>query len=102
MDNYIECYHANGSQILGNLDGQAVVTANYKLCKAYKRLKNIIGNPKWMDAKVAFAKIVTKDNKVIETITTKHFVFPTTKLTFIDGQWKNLPFNHQSGILIRF
>ena len=69
MKVYIECYHADGSQILGNLDGQAVITAkNYKRTKAYKHLAKVVGNPKWMNAKVAFAKVVAESGRVLETV----------------------------------
>lgn len=68
MKIYIECYRADDSQILGNLDGQAVIrTPNYKRTKAYKLLRFIVGNPKWLNAKVAYAKIVREDGRVLET-----------------------------------
>lgn len=69
MKLYIECYYADGSQILGNLDGQAVLRRrNYKSEAAYQNLAGIVGNPNWMNGKVAFAKIVTEDGRVLETI----------------------------------
>ena len=41
---YIECFRADGSEILGNLDGQAVLrTVNYKRTNAYKALSKIVG-----------------------------------------------------------
>jgi hypothetical protein len=72
MKLYIECFRADGSQILGNLDGQAVLHAvNYKRTNAYKLLAKIVGNPKWMNGKVAFAQVVTPGGTVLETITPK-------------------------------
>ena len=66
---YIECFHADGSQILGNLDGQAVIRArNYRRTNAYKRLARIVGNPSWMNGKVAFARIVSEDGRILETV----------------------------------
>ena len=66
---YIECYRADGSQILGNLDGQAVLrTVNYKRTNAYKALSKIVGNPKWMNGKVAFARVVTSSGTILETV----------------------------------
>ena len=69
MKLYIECFRADGSQILGNLDGQAVIrTQNYRRTHAYKRLAEIVGNPKWMQGKVAFARVVTADGRILETV----------------------------------
>lgn len=69
MKVYIECFHADGKEILGNLDGQAVIHAkNYRRTNAYKRLKNIVKNPKWMNGKVDHAKVVTPNGTVLETI----------------------------------
>ncbi len=66
---YIECFHADGKQILGNLDGQAVIDAiYYKRTNAYKRLAKIVGNPKWMNGKVVEARVVTPDGKILEVI----------------------------------
>jgi hypothetical protein len=66
---YIECFRADGSEILGNLDGQAVLrTLNYKRTNAYKSLKQIVGNPKWMNGKVAFARVVTSSGTILETV----------------------------------
>ena len=74
MKLYIECFRADGSQILGNLDGQAVIwvsqyrPAYYKRTNAYKNIKDIVGNPKWMDGKVHEARIIDENGKVVETI----------------------------------
>jgi hypothetical protein len=67
---YIKCFYADGSQILGNMDGQAVITArNYKRTFAYKRLKQqIVKNPAWMNGRVDHAKVVTTTGKVLETV----------------------------------
>jgi hypothetical protein len=72
MKLYIECFRADGGQILGNLDGQAVLhcasTRTYKRCAAYKRLARIVKNPKWMNGKVDHAKVVTEQGKVLEVV----------------------------------
>lgn len=66
---YIECFRADGSEIFGNLDGQAVLrTLHYKRTNAYKSLKQIVGNPKWMNGKVAFARVVTSSGTILETV----------------------------------
>jgi hypothetical protein len=41
MKYYVEAYRSDGSQVLGNLDGQAVIRArDYKRTNIYKRLKS--------------------------------------------------------------
>ena len=69
MKYYIECFYSDGGQILGNLDGQAVLNCKkYKCTKAYKRIKSIVGNPKHMNGMVASARVVTEYGHVMETI----------------------------------
>jgi hypothetical protein len=69
MKVYIECFRADGSQILGNCDGQAVIRAkNYRRTLAYKHLAEVVGNPKWMGGKVAFARVVTESGQILETV----------------------------------
>ncbi len=78
MKTYIECYYEDGKQILGNGDGQAVITAKlYRRTNSYKRIVDIVKNgQKWrnpdgttfMNRKVAFAKIVTETGTILETI----------------------------------
>ncbi len=69
MKYYIECFYADGGQILGNLDGQAVMNCTrYQSTKAYKRIKSIVGNPKHMGGMVASARVVTELGHVMETI----------------------------------
>jgi hypothetical protein len=66
---YIECFYKDGTQILGNLDGQAVLCCKqYKRTLAYKRLAKIVKNPNWMNGKVNEARVVTEDGKVLEVI----------------------------------
>lgn len=66
---YIEVYDAQGQQILGNLDGQAVIrTANYRRTVVYKRLATIIGNSNWMNGRVQSARIVRPDGRIIEVV----------------------------------
>lgn len=66
---YIEVYDADNHQILGNLDGQAVIrTANYRRTTAYQRLSKIVGNLDWMNGRVRSARIVRPDGRVLETV----------------------------------
>lgn len=67
---YIDCFRADGTQILGNLDGQAALgePKNYRRTHAYKRLRQIVGNPRWMNAKVSEARVVTATGQVLEVI----------------------------------
>ena len=64
---YIECFYADGSQILGNGEGQASLgeITDYKKTDAYKLIKRIVGKPGW---KVVTAKVVDQNGKVLETI----------------------------------
>lgn len=67
---YIEVFDADGQQILGNLDGQAVIrTPNYRRTAAYQRLGKIVGNTGWMNGRVQSARIVRPDGRVIEVVT---------------------------------
>lgn len=69
MKLYIECFLADGTQILGNLDGQAVLDCrNYERTSAYRRLRQIVKNPKWMGGKVDHAKIVEPSGKILEVV----------------------------------
>lgn len=69
---YIECYYIDGSQILGNGDGQAVIrTPNYRRTYAYKNMLKRVGNPAYMEAKVAFARVVRPSGEIVETIKPK-------------------------------
>lgn len=55
----IECYRKDGSQILGNLDGQCVIDAkDYKRTLKYKKAKGLIKNPKHMNSLVDKIKVV--------------------------------------------
>lgn len=64
---YIECYYADDKQILGNLDGQAVIDAiDYRRTNAYKRLDRIVCNPNWIKGRVKYAKIVSKSGTLLE------------------------------------
>lgn len=69
MKVYIQCFYADGKQILGNLDGQGIITAKYyRRTLKYKNLQNIVRNPKWMGGKVAEARIVTESGVLLEVI----------------------------------
>jgi hypothetical protein len=65
MKVYVEAFYPDGSQILGNLDGQAVIRAkNYRRTQAYKRLRSILYN----STRVASFRIVAEDGRVLETV----------------------------------
>jgi hypothetical protein len=69
MRYYIECYHKDGTQRLGNLDGQASLNViNYKRTNAYKRILTIVKNPNHMNGIVDRAHIVNERGRVLEVI----------------------------------
>jgi hypothetical protein len=63
---YIEAYYANGSPMLGNLDGQAALR-----CRSYKRTKHyrFLRDGKLRSPRVAYYKVVDGYGRVLETIT---------------------------------
>ena len=66
---YIEAYYADGSPILGNMDGQAVISAKqYKRTNAYKRAVWLLADPKRTYKRVAFYRVVTPDGRLLEEI----------------------------------
>ncbi len=63
MKYYVEAYDANNYQILGNLDGQAVLRVrNYKRTKHYKSLRTLRTH------RVTYYKIVTESGHIVETL----------------------------------
>jgi hypothetical protein len=63
MKYYVEAYDANNYQILGNLDGQAVLRVrNYKRTKHYKNLRTLRTH------RVTYYKIVTENGHIVETL----------------------------------
>ena len=69
MRYYIECFYADGTQILGNLDGQASLDCrDFRRTNAFKRVKRIVGNPNHMGGIVAFARVVDASGKVYSCI----------------------------------
>lgn len=63
---YIEAYYADGSQILGNCDGQACITAKrYKRTNAYKRAYSIVYERK---TRVSFMRVVDERGLLLEQI----------------------------------
>lgn len=77
MKLYIECYYADGSQILGNMDGQAVLNVksiqSYKRCKAYKFARQRVSqydpnSDRPICRKVAKIKVVTEDGKEVASV----------------------------------
>lgn len=66
MTYYIEAFRKDGSQILGNLDGQnALRVRDYKRTRAYKQLINKLPRPAYKN--VAYW-LITKDNTVVEKL----------------------------------
>jgi ribosomal protein L31 len=68
MKYYIECFDLKGQQILGNLDGQAVIRANsYKRTDSYKRIVQIVreSHPSY---RTKWARIVDEEGRVLEVI----------------------------------
>ena len=64
MKYYVEAYDSNDHQVLGNLDGQAVLRVrNYKRTKHYKNLRTLRTH------RVAYYKIVAVDGHIVETLT---------------------------------
>jgi hypothetical protein len=67
MKYYIEAFYADGSQILGNLDGQTVIVAKrYTQTLVYKNV--IAAAFTGRHPKVAYWRVVTESGKVLETI----------------------------------
>lgn len=67
MKTYVEAYYADGSPLLGNLDGQTMMRArNYKRTKHYRALRYRLER----EHKVAYYQIIAEDGRVLETITT--------------------------------
>lgn len=70
MKYYTEAYRADGSQLLGNLDGQGVIRAKLpRRTLLYKRLLSGYHRPKW--PYVHHWKLVREDGLFIETIPNK-------------------------------
>lgn len=73
MKIYIEAYRSDGTQILGNLDGQGVLHAKqYKRTNHYKHLHGaaLPNWPKW--TRPSKWHIVTEDGTILETIRNKY------------------------------
>jgi len=71
MKYYIEAYYADGSQILGNMDGQGVLHCRqYRRTDHYKFLKNGLRKC----PVVAYWKIVTDSGRELEILNNKNFV----------------------------
>lgn len=69
MKVYIEAFRADGSEILGNLDGQTnIVARNYKRTHAYKYAKLGLG------LHVASYRVVNAYGQVLEEWTCTHSV----------------------------
>ncbi len=67
MKYYVEAYYEDGGQILGNLDGQAVLRCrNPRRTKHYRHLQDVIAQGK--HPKVSYYRIVDEHNRLFETI----------------------------------
>lgn len=63
---YIEAYRQDGSEILGNLDGQTVIRGRfYRRSKAYKSLRYGIDRPRY--DRVSVWRVVDEYGNVLET-----------------------------------
>ena len=70
MRTYFEAYRADGSQVLGNLDGQGVTKAkNYQKTTWYKALRDGVRRPLW--PKIAYW-IVMQGGHPVEKIINIH------------------------------
>lgn len=104
MKLYIECYYADGSQILGNMDGQAVLNVkriqSYKRCKAYKFARQLVSqydpnSDRLNCRKVAKIKVVTETRKELASVISglifgggihkRAFPFSTSSFTEIEN-----------------
>lgn len=66
---YIEAFYADGSPILGNMDGQAVIRARlYKRTNAYKRAVWLLADPKRTYKRVDHYKVVRPSGEIVEEI----------------------------------
>jgi hypothetical protein len=70
MKYYIEAYRGDGSQILGNLDGQGVIRAKRPHRSALYRCL-ATGQNRPMYQHVHHWRLVTEDGKLLEEITNK-------------------------------
>jgi len=69
MKYYIEAYGSDGRQILGNLDGQGVIRVpNFRLTKAYKRVRDLPTNKLSLNGRVTEYRIVDHSGRVMEKI----------------------------------
>ncbi len=94
MKLYIECFYEDGSQILGNGDGQAVMwnVRDYKRTNAYKWIKRVVAEKL---RKTIFAKVVTESGRVLETIKPASFTIPLTRHCFYHQ--KHVPVSQEFG-----
>lgn len=69
-DIIIEAYNKEGIQILGNMDGQALLRGfkDFRRSNAYKRVKVLPKEKLSLDGRVVRYKIVSNDGKLIEEI----------------------------------
>lgn len=72
MKYYIEAFDVEGRQILGNLNGQAVIQARKPwLTKSYKILRDPTRRPAW--PRVWFWRLVREDGTPLEEIPNSQF-----------------------------
>jgi hypothetical protein len=66
---YLEAYRADGTQILGNMDGQAVIRARrYERTLAYKNAVLRVANYHQRGGRVASYKVVDEAGRLLEVI----------------------------------
>ena len=72
MKHYVEAYNGEGRQVLGNLDGQGVISArNIKRTDHYKMLISGTNRPKW--SRIKFWKIVDDSDREVARIANVFF-----------------------------
>lgn len=67
MKFYVEAYYEDGSPVLGNCDGQAVLKCrNPRRTKHYRHIKDVIANGK--SPRVSYYKIIDEHGRLFETL----------------------------------
>lgn len=72
MRYYIECFYVDGTQILGNLDGQTSMDCrDFRRTNAFKRVKRIVGNPNHMGGKLRLLALSMHQVKSMHVLVTR-------------------------------
>lgn len=68
MKYYIEAFRSDGSQILGNLDGQGVINGRWQNSFRYRLVRDTPKEKLSLDGRAVQYRIVNGDNVVVATI----------------------------------